>query len=138
MPLQSQEGSSSLSPSFSSSRLHQRSSRSRSTSVEEPNSENDKPQYITANLIVSAFVLVLSCGIIFLLGVNIVIQYRTTNWNYWPKALLKMTYIVLSVLSIYIINRFNVYFFRLMNNRDTSNAYASIPQLEPIQMRSGV
>ncbi|QEU60627.1 hypothetical protein KDRO_D03190 [Kluyveromyces lactis] len=132
-----QEGSSSASSS-SSSRISQRNTQVGSRSEENLTVEALRTQELSVGLIVSAFVLVLSCGVIFLLGVNIVIQYRTINWGYVPKAILKMTYILLSVVSIFYINKFNLYFFRLMNNRDTSNAYASIPQLEPVQMKTGV
>ncbi|CAH00494.1 uncharacterized protein KLLA0_D07524g [Kluyveromyces lactis] len=131
-----QEGSSSA--SSSSSRISQRNKQVGSQSEENLTVEALRTQELSVGLIVSAFVLVLSCGVIFLLGVNIVIQYRTINWGYVPKAILKMTYILLSVVSIFYINKFNLYFFRLMNNRDTSNAYASIPQLEPVQMKTGV
>lgn len=102
------------------------------------NIDDCETQELSVGLVLSALVVVLSCGIIFLLGVNIVIQYRTINWNAVPKAFLKIFYIILSFFSIYIINKFNLYFFKKMSARETSNSYARINTLESIQMRTGV
>lgn len=93
---------------------------------------------ISVGLVVSAVFLTLTVGLVFLLGVNIVIQYRTLNVSQPVNALLKASYIVLSIAGVYGLHQLNLHLFRRMMNRDQSNSYANISRFEPVELRAGV
>ncbi|AET41140.1 uncharacterized protein Ecym_7302 [Eremothecium cymbalariae DBVPG len=87
-----------------------------------------RPILSTVNLswgvLLSAVILVISSIIVFLLGVNIVILYRTMNVHNMINVLLKTGLIVISLLAIYFVNAFNVWFFRKMVSPSSAGRYS--------------
>ncbi|KAL6941874.1 hypothetical protein ACO0QE_003035 [Hanseniaspora vineae] len=75
-------------------------------SLDDLNANNPKP--LNFNLLLSALMLVLTSGLVFLLGVNIVIQYRTMPPS-GPGLVRNACYLVLSVFAIMGLQKFNVY-----------------------------
>lgn len=66
----------------------------------------------TWGLLASAILVVLSAGAIFLLGVNIVIEYRTIVPEDRSGMTRKAGYIVLSAMGIYALQTLNVWFYK--------------------------
>ncbi|KAL6939928.1 hypothetical protein ACO0RG_003777 [Hanseniaspora osmophila] len=78
-------------------------------SIDDLNANN--PKLLSLNLLLSALLLVLTSGLVFLLGVNIVIQYRTMPPS-GPGLVRNACYLVLSFFAIMALQKFNVYTYR--------------------------
>ncbi|SCU78142.1 LAFA_0A05138g1_1 [Lachancea sp. 'fantastica'] len=80
--------------------------------------------------VLSGFAIVVTAGIMFLLGVNIVIEYRTIVPEDRSGMVRKACFIVLSVAGIYILNKFNYWFYRRMMAYFTNTKYEGLPSHE--------
>ncbi|AMD22316.1 HGL024Wp [Eremothecium sinecaudum] len=76
-------------------------------------------------MMASALMLVLSTGLDILLVVNIIIQYRTMTIKNIPQFIWKGACIAISILLIYGLNKFNLWFYRKLSAR-SSNFYSSL------------
>lgn len=114
--ISSSEGTSSKSFTASDNRrIRRRSPESRAfgdglfKSYRSPSARNREGVSLSWQLICSSISVAASSFLVFLLGVNIVIQYRTMVLEDRAGLLRKSTYIVLSVLAIYALIQFNVW-----------------------------
>lgn len=93
-----------------------------------------KVNQLSLNLLISACVIVLSVAIIFLLGVNIVIQYRTIVLGDHIGMLQKVSYIFLSFLSIAVLHGFNVWFCKRMLYNYRNHKYTRLVTHESYEL----
>lgn len=89
-------------------------------------------------LVTSAFILVLTVGVVFLLGVNIVIQYRTIVPEDRAGMVRKSCYIVASVMTIYGLNKLNEWLFKKMNFGSSGRGYERLQTQESFEMSEHV
>ncbi|CEP63519.1 uncharacterized protein LALA0_S08e04346g [Lachancea lanzarotensis] len=80
--------------------------------------------------VLSGFAIVVTASIMFLLGVNIVIEYRTIVPEDRSGMVRKACYIVLSVAGVYVLNKFNYWFYKKMMTYFTSSEYKGLPSHE--------
>lgn len=88
----------------------------------------------TLGVFISACSIALSAVAMFLLGVNIVIQYRTIVPEDRAGMTRKASYIVLSAGAIYLLNKFNLWFFRKVVSYFSSGPYDRLPAQESFEM----
>ncbi|SCU81265.1 LANO_0B02476g1_1 [Lachancea nothofagi CBS 11611] len=93
-------------------------------------------QISLAGVLLSACAVVVTAGLMFLLGVNIVIQYRTMVPEDRSGLLRKACYIVLSATGIFFMNKFNQWFYQKMMTYFSDSKYQRLPAEESFEMRS--
>ncbi|SCU78094.1 LAME_0A03268g1_1 [Lachancea meyersii CBS 8951] len=86
--------------------------------------------------VLSGIAVVITASLMFLLGVNIVIQYRTIVPEDRSGLVRKACYIVLSASAIFYMNKFNYWFYRRMTTYFTSSKYQELPSEENFEMSS--
>lgn len=85
-------------------------------------------------VLVSACAIVVSAIVMFLLGVNIVIQYRTIVPEDRSGMVRKACYIVLSAATVYLLNKFNLWFLRKVISYFASGTYNRLPTQDSFEM----
>lgn len=99
---------------------------------------NRSRDQLSLGLVSSAFILVLTVGVVFLLGVNIVIQYRTIVPEDRAGMVRKSCYIVASVMTIYGLNKLNEWLFKKMNFGSSGRGYERLQTQESFEMSEHV
>ncbi|SCU78634.1 LADA_0A06612g1_1 [Lachancea dasiensis] len=85
-------------------------------------------------VLLSALAVVITSALMFLLGVNIVIQYRTMVTDDRSGLVRKATYILLSGFAIFLLNKFNLWFYRKMLSHFSGAKYQRVADENGFEM----